>query len=462
MELTPVLEHLERDQPQALARLFDLLRIPSISTDPAHKADCARAAEWMVADLRSMGFNAATRATAGHPMVLGHMDGPPGAPRILFYGHYDVQPVDPISLWRQPPFEPHLEDGKYGKRIVARGAVDDKGLVMCFLEACRAWRKVHGTLPCGVTVFLEGEEESGSPSFEPFLNSARSELQADICLVSDTGMWDIDTPSITAMLRGLVYMEVTLHGPSRDLHSGGYGGAVPNPCNVLASIIGQMHDSDRRVMLDGFYDAIEPLPASILAEWKQLSFSDGEFLGDIGISHGYGEAGTSTLERIWSRPTLDCNGICGGYTGPGAKTVIGTHASAKLSCRLVPGQDPARVAQSLRDFVTARLPRGCRAEFQNHGQNPALLLRADSPMLRAAAKAMEGIYKRKTVLIGAGGSIPAVGMIKRILGLDSMLVGFGLDDDGAHSPNEKFELRCFANGARSQAAILGAIGALRP
>lgn len=460
-ELQPVLTHLENDRVGARERLFDFLRIPSISTDPAHGADCAAAAGWCVADLRLSGFNAAVRPTAGHPMVVGRRDGPPGAPHILFYGHYDVQPVDPVELWRHGPFDPTLEDGPHGPRVVARGAVDDKGEVAAFFEACRAWQVVHGALPCGVTVFLEGEEESGSPSLEPFLEASRAELKADVCVVADTGMWDIDTPSITAMLRGIALVEVIIHGPSRDLHSGLYGGGVPNPAQVLSSILAAMHDDQRRVQLAGFYDSIAPLSDRIRQMWAKLPNRDAQFLGGVGVSVPLGETGFSTLERTWCRPTLEVNGIYGGYTGPGSKTVIGAHAGAKISCRLVPGQDPARVVASLKQFVLQRLPSGCRAEFIDQGASPAIQVSDDSPWLRAAAKAMQGIMGRETLIIGSGGSIPAVGAIQRHLGIDSILVGFGLDDDAVHSPNEKFEMRCFENAARCHAAILSQIGALR-
>ncbi len=290
-------------------------------------------------------------------MVVATHEGPPGwdGPRILYYGHYDVQPPDPLALWTSPPFEPTIVDGPKGKRVVARGAVDDKGQVMTFIEAFRAWRDVHGTLPCPVTVLLEGEEESGSASLEPFLKAHSKMLAADVCVVSDTGMWDIDTPAVTTMLRGLVYVEITVHGPTRDLHSGMYGGAVPNPCNVLASIIAQLHDANRVVQIPGFYDDVREVSAAVKGQWSKLDFPEGEFLGDIGLKAGFGESGRSTLERTWSRPTCDVNGFWGGYTGAGAKTVIASHASAKLSCRLVAEQDPAKVLAGIRAFVR----RGC-------------------------------------------------------------------------------------------------------
>ncbi|MDA0802575.1 MAG: M20/M25/M40 family metallo-hydrolase [Planctomycetota bacterium] len=462
LDLAPVLAQLDADRTNALERLGDFLRIPSISTDPARNADTRRAGQWAVNDLRSIGFNASLHDTAGHPMVVGHIDGPaPDAQRVLFYGHYDVQPADPLELWESPPFEPRTVSGPLGDRIVARGAVDDKGQVMTFFEACRAWRTVHGVLPCAVTVFLEGEEESGSPSFMPFLQSNKELLRSDVCVVSDTGMWDVETPAITTRLRGLVYLDITIHGPSHDLHSGMYGGAVPNPCDVLAGIIAQLHDSQRRVTIPGFYDGVQmPQPAT-LQSWKGLPDTEAEFLGGIGLREGFGETGYSLLERVWARPTLEVNGMSGGYTGPGAKTVIGAKANAKLSCRLVPGQDPGVVENSLKEFIQSRLPAGCRMECHSHGANPAICVQESSRYLEAAERGLGAIFGRPAFRIGSGGSVPAVGMIASVLGVDTLLVGFGLDDDRVHSPNEKFEVACFANGARSHAAILAEIGKLR-
>jgi acetylornithine deacetylase/succinyl-diaminopimelate desuccinylase-like protein len=461
--LTRVLDRVRAAHPDSVQRLCDFLRIPSISADPAYKAQTAQAGTWCVEQLRSAGLNAQLMPTAGHPMVVATHEGPPGwdGPRILYYGHYDVQPPDPLALWTSPPFEPTIVDGPKGKRVVARGAVDDKGQVMTFIEAFRAWRDVHGTLPCPVTVLLEGEEESGSASLEPFLKAHSKMLAADVCVVSDTGMWDIDTPAVTTMLRGLVYVEITVHGPSRDLHSGMYGGAVPNPCNVLASILAQLHDANRVVQIPGFYDDVREVSAPVKAQWASLQFPEGEFLGDIGLKSGFGEKGRTTLERTWSRPTCDVNGMWGGYTGAGAKTVIASHASAKLSCRLVADQDPGKVLAGIRAFVEARLPAGCRYEIAEFGAAPAFSVRDDNPFLSATQRALKGVFGRDAALIGSGGSIPAVGAIRTHTGADALLVGFGLDDDCVHSPNEKFELRCLLNGTLSHAAMLHEFGLMR-
>lgn len=454
-----LLGEVDRAFDASVARLVAFLRIPSVSTDPAFDADTRRCADWLVGELRGLGFEAEAAPTAGQPMVVAHHPGtgPDAArrPRILYYGHYDVQPADPLELWTSAPFEPAIVEGPRGKRVVARGAVDDKGQVMGIVEALRAWRAVAGGPPCPVTLMIEGEEESGSRSLEPFMESAKARLAADVCVVSDTGMWDVGTPAITTRLRGLVYHEVRIHGPSRDLHSGMYGGAVPNPINVLARILAELHDADRRVAIPGFYDGIAELSPAAKAQWESLGFDEAEFLGEIGIPAGFGERGRSTLERTWSRPTCDVNGILGGYVGRGAKTVIASHASAKVSFRLVAGQDPARIAALFEQFVVERLPAGCRAEFESHGANPAVEVSESSRFLAAAEAGLRATYGKAPLRIGTGGSIPAVGAIARILGMDSLLVGFGLDDDCVHSPNEKFELACYRGAIRSHAAILG-------
>jgi acetylornithine deacetylase/succinyl-diaminopimelate desuccinylase-like protein len=454
LPLDAVLTRLLANRAPAIERWKELLRIPSIGTDPARKADTRRAAEWLVENLRATGFDAALRETAGQPMVVGHHPGAGNGarPHVLYYGHYDVQPVEPLELWLSPPFEPTMLTTDRGERLVARGAVDDKGQVMTWLEALRAWHDVHGGPPVPVSVFLEGEEESGSPSLVPFLEENRGELEADVCVVSDTGMWDIDTPAISTMLRGLIYVELKLFGPSRDLHSGMYGGAVPNPLNILTRVLGELHDAQGRVQIPGFYDDVREVEEA--REWAELPFDESDFLAGAGLTRPFGEAGRSTLERIWSRPTCDINGIWGGYTGPGSKTVIPAEASAKLSCRLVPDQDPQRILASLQRFLDERTPPECRWEVDLHGLSPSIRLPADSPYLQAAKRALEAVFGRPPLMIGMGGSIPAVEAIRRLLGMDSLLVGFGLKDDLVHSPNEKFELRCFEAGMQTHARLL--------
>jgi acetylornithine deacetylase/succinyl-diaminopimelate desuccinylase-like protein len=453
----PVLQRLTADFPAAVGRLEDLLRIPSISTDPAFKAETRRAGQWLVDQLTSIGFEASLRDTPGHPMLVAHHPGPGNGPHLLYYGHYDVQPPDPLPLWRSDPFQPQIVEGPRGKRVVARGAVDDKGQLMAIIEAFRAWVAVHGSLPCRITMLIEGEEETGSPSFAGFLAANRDELKADVCILSDTSSWDMETPAITTMLRGLVYVEVTLHGPSHDLHSGLYGGGVVNPINALTRVLGQLHDAAGRVQIPGFYDDVAEMSAEELGAWRGLGFDEQAFLAGAGLRTPSGEAGRSALERLWSRPTCDLNGIHGGYTGAGTKTVIAAKASAKLSCRLVANQDPARIVAGIRAFFDARTPPDCRWEFEVHGASPAIRVPTDSAFLGAARRGLADIYGREAVLIGGGGSIPAVGMIQAALGVDALLVGFGLEDDLIHSPNEKFELRCYENGMKSHAAILARI-----
>lgn len=460
LPLEEVQTQLRNEFDQSVERLKALLRIPSIGTDPAFKAQTLEAAGWMVETLRSIGFEAGLRETPGQPAVIAHHPGPGGdGPRLLYYGHYDVQPAEPLDLWTTPPFEPTVIDGPHGQQIVARGAVDNKGQSVMFIEAFRAWQTVHGTLPAAVTVFLEGEEESGSPSLEGFLDAHRHELGADVCIVSDTNMWDIDTPAIGVMLRGLLYVDVTLHGPSQDLHSGLYGGAVPNPLNILARMLGDLHDEAGRVQIPGFYDDLADL-GDLAATWQTLDFDDAAFLGNAGLARSTGEAGKSTLERIWSRPTCDLNGLYGGYTGAGAKTVIPAKASAKLSCRLVPDQDPRKVKEGLLAFLDARTPDGCRVEVHDLGASPALKIPTDSLFLKAAEAALTDVFGRAPILVGMGGSIPAVGAIKHHLGIDAILMGFGLADDRVHAPNEKFELRCFQAGMLAHAVLIAKLAAL--
>ncbi len=455
MQTEPVLAHIEATLDQARARWFELLRIPSVSAQPAHAGDCRRAADWVRAQLDSMGFATAVHDTPGHPVVLGHHPGPGAGPHLLFYGHYDVQPAEPFELWTHAPFDPVMSDGPHGPRVVARGAVDDKGQVMMWLEALRAWHDVHGTLPVPVTVLVEGEEEVGSPNLEAFLMQQRDALQADVAIISDTGMWDIDTPALTTRLRGLAYVQLTVHAAARDLHSGLFGGSALNPITLLTAILGGLKDQAGQVQIPGFYDGVQDVPPGLAAQWAALGFDEAAFLGGIGLSHPAGEHGRTALERLWARPTADINGIWGGYQGPGSKTVIAAEAGAKISFRLVPGQDPDAVVAGFRAFVDARLPPDARAEIEVFGTAPGIEIAEDSRFIQAAKAVLAEEYGRPAILIGSGGSIPVVGSFRTLLGLDSVLMGFGLDDDQVHSPNEKFEWRCFHHGLRAHARLLG-------
>ena len=455
--LDNALSAIDANQPAAIERLFALLAIPSVSALPAHYPDCDRAADWLCAALTDIGFSAVKHVTSGRPIVTGAgKANSRDAPRVLFYGHYDVQPADPLALWTTPPFEPRLVAGENGQRIVARGAADDKGQLMTFVEACRAFQ-ASGGLPCNVSVIFEGEEETGSPSLPAFMAEHANLLKADIALVCDTSMWDRETPAITIMLRGVMLEEVILRGASRDLHSGLYGGAAINPIRVLAKILAALHDDNGAVALADFYDGVEELPDEIAAQWAALNFSGEKFLGEVGLSAPAGEKGRSVLEQIWSRPTCDVNGIVGGYIGEGAKTVLPALASAKVSFRLVGKQNPERIVKAFRAFVAARLPRDVKAEFISHGASPALVLPTTSEALRRARRALEAEWGRPAALVGSGGSIPIVGAFKRELNLDCLMVGFGLNDDAIHSPNEKYECSSFHKGARSWARILHAL-----
>jgi acetylornithine deacetylase/succinyl-diaminopimelate desuccinylase-like protein len=458
MAIEKVLSRVDADIDGSLDRLFELLRIKSISADPAYKADCREAAGWCARTLSEIGIEASVRDTIGHPMVVGHYDGAgPGAPHVLFYGHYDVQPVDPVSLWDRDPFDPAVIDVNGEKRIMARGAEDDKGQLMTFVEAARAWMKETGRLPVNLTVLFEGEEESSSPSLLPFLNANAEELKADIALVCDTSMWDRQTPAITTMLRGLLYEEVFIEAASHDLHSGAFGSAARNPIHVLTRILAGLHDDQGRVTIPSFYDGVAEVSPEQKAQWQSLGFDEKEFLGSIGLSIPAGEAGYSVLEKIWARPTAEVNGIVGGYIGEGAKTVIPAKASAKVSFRLVGDQDPEKIRDNFRAFVRERVPTDCKVTFGSHGGDRAVSQPSDSPWVQKTRRALTEEWGRDAALIAMGGSIPIVTQFKRHLGMDSVLVGFGLDDDRIHSPNEKYNLQSFHGGIRSWARILEAI-----
>ncbi|MGN7294416.1 M20/M25/M40 family metallo-hydrolase [Rhizobium sp. SAFR-030] len=458
-DLTSVLEQADRNLTSSLDRLFELVRIQSISTDPAYKAECREAGEWLVSTLNELGFTASLRDTPGHPMVVAHHNAASSdAPHVLFYGHYDVQPVDPLSLWENDPFDPKIKDIGEGRKVITgRGTSDDKGQLMTFVEACRAYKEINGSLPVRITILFEGEEESGSPSLKPFLEANAAELKAEYALVCDTSMWDAETPAIAATLRGLVGEEITITAADRDLHSGLFGGAAANPIHILASILAGLRDETGRVTLDGFYDGVEETPQNIKASWDNLGRSAESFLGEVGLSQPSGEKGRSVLELTWARPTCEVNGIWGGYTGEGFKTVIAAKASAKVSFRLVGEQDPAKIRESFRNYVRSGIPADCSVEFHEHGGSPAIQLAYDSPVLTKAKAALSDEWPKPAVVVGMGGSIPIVGDFQTYLGMDSLLVGYGLIDDRIHSPNEKYDLNSFHKGIRSWIRILAAL-----
>jgi acetylornithine deacetylase/succinyl-diaminopimelate desuccinylase-like protein len=387
--------------------------------------------------------------------------GPQGkAPRVLFYGHYDVQPVDPLDLWDAPPFAPRiatLPDGR--KIIVARGACDDKGQLMTFVEACRAFMAITGQLPLPITMMIEGEEECGSKHLFGFVKDNADEFKLDLALVCDTSMWDPVTPMVTTSLRGLVYEEVRLSCADRDLHSGLFGGAAQNPLRVLAHILAAMHDENGRVTIPGFYDGVSELPPQIEADLKGLDLTPENFLAEVGLKVPAGEKDRMLIEQIATRPTAEINGMIGGYTGEGAKTVIPAEAMAKVSFRLVGAQDPQKIRTAFHAFVRARLPVDARVEFKSFASAPATELPFDSPLLAKTRAALAAEWGKKALAIGEGGSIPIVGDFQRVLGMDTIMVGFALDDDRVHAPNEKFDLTSFHKGTRSWARILAALAA---
>ncbi|MGJ8582996.1 MAG: M20/M25/M40 family metallo-hydrolase [Marinosulfonomonas sp.] len=455
MTLDAVLAKIDADLPDATERLFELLRIPSVSTDPAYKSDCDRAADWLVDDLKSLGAEASKRPTPGHPMVVGHI-GDTG-PHVLFYGHYDVQPVDPIELWDRDPFDPAIEDTAKGAVIRGRGSADDKGQLMTFIEACRAWIAVNGSLPCRITFFFEGEEESGSPSLVPYLKENSQELTADIALICDTGLFGDSTPTIITMLRGLLGEEITINAANKDLHSGMFGGAAINPIRVLSGIIAGLHDDKGRITLPGFYDDVPELSPEVRAQWDALNFDASQFLGDVDLAVPAGEQDRTPLEMVWSRPTCEVNGIWGGYTGDGFKTVLPASASAKISFRLVGQQDPLKIREAFRAYVESNLPADCTADFAPHGASPASVMSTDNPAFEKARLALSDEWPNSAAYAGCGGSIPVAGYFKEILDMDAMLIGFGKDDDQLHSPNEKYDVESFQKGTRSWARILDAL-----
>lgn len=465
---------LESHESESIERLKQWLAIPSVGTDAQYDQDTRRAAQWAADHLKESGFQVALRETGtpedpGHPIVMAHCPGSDDyqGPHILFYGHYDVQPADPVELWESPPFTPVLKpaDGEIGERIVARGACDDKGQVMMFLEAMRAWFETCGVAGGGVkyTVMLEGEEESGSVNLENFVRDNADELgQTDVCLISDTGMLGRGRPAITYGVRGLAYTEITLTGPDQDLHSGLWGGKVPNPINELCGVLAQLWDDDRRITIPGFYEGVRELTDAEREQWEGLGVDEAAALRGIGLAPeaSVGEKGFSFIEREWARPTAEINGIIGGYTGPGAKTVIPSKASAKVSFRLVDDQDSAKITRAFFDWLTARTPVGCRWSFEDHGGGAPATCATDSEPLRAAAKAIERGCAVAPAMIKSGGSIPVAGLLKQTLGLETIFMGFGLEDDRVHSPNEKFELDCYRMGARSHVALVEQLRAL--
>ena len=443
-------DFLAKNEQRNQEQLFDFLRIPSVSAKSEHNADTARAADWVAQSMRDIGMQASVHATAGHPVVVGEWrDAGPSAQTILVYGHYDVQPAEPLELWTSPAFEPTIRDGK----LFARGSVDDKGQLFLHIKALEAHLKTRGKLPVNVIVLAEGEEEVGSVNLEAFIEARAAELKCDAVVISDSTMFAPGLPSILSSLRGMAYFEINVVGPSGDLHSGMYGGAVVNPAMALARILATLHDEDGRIAIEGFHDAIAPWPGQVLEQMRTLPFDEEHFRAETGASKLGGEKGYTVLERLWTRPTCEVNGLLSGYTGEGAKTVLPSKAMAKVSCRLVPDQDPAEIEKLMRAHVERVAPQGVTATVTHlHGGKP---WRAEltGPIFEAANKALTAAFGKEPVITGEGGSIPVVGDFQRILGAPVLLIGFGLPGENAHAPNEWMSVENFVVGTRAIAAL---------
>ncbi|MEZ4808177.1 MAG: dipeptidase [Flavobacteriales bacterium] len=437
--------YIKTNEERFLNELMDLLRIPSVSADPKYSADVARCAEAVRTRLEEAGLeNVEVCRTAGHPIVYGERIVDPSKPTVLVYGHYDVQPADPIDLWDSGPFEPVIKDGM----IYARGSADDKGQFYMHVKALEAMMR-NGGLPCNVKVMIEGEEEVGSKHLGVFVKENKERLAADVVLISDTAMIANDVPSINTGLRGLSYVEVEVTGPNRDLHSGVYGGAVANPINALCEMIASLHDTDRRVTIPGFYDAVKELSAAERKALAEAPFDEAEYMRELGVKAVRGEKGYSTEERASIRPTLDVNGIWGGYTGDGAKTVLPGKAFAKLSMRLVPDQKSAAITALFQEHFERIAPPGVTVKVHPHHGGEAAVTPIDSPAYLAASKAMEETFGKRPIPTRGGGSIPIVALFEEELGLKTVLFGFGLDSDNIHSPNEKYGVFNYMQGIRS-------------
>jgi succinyl-diaminopimelate desuccinylase len=437
--------------------LCELLRIASVSADSRRKSDVRRAAEWVAGQFRGLGLKTEICETPGNPIVYAEWPAAPGAPTALVYGHYDVQPPEPLDLWKSPPFEPTRRDGN----LYARGATDDKGQMFTHIKSAEAWLKGGGgKLPVNLKFLIEGEEEVGSANLDPFIAANRERLKADVCVISDTSQFAPGVPAITYGLRGIAYYELRIQGPSRDLHSGTFGGAVMNPATALVRMLATLHDADGRVQVPGFYDDVVPLSDAERREFAALPFDEAGFKQAIGLTDVAGEKGFTTLERRWARPTCDINGLTSGYQGEGAKTVLPAYASAKFSFRLVPKQDPAKIDRALKDHLQKVCPPGVSLSLTSFHGAPGVVVPLDSPYVAAAQRAIESGFGRRPVFMREGGSIPVVSTFHDLLGLDTLLLGWGLDDDNTHSPNEKFCLADFHRGIKASAYLWHELGEL--
>jgi len=446
-----IINYIKENENTYIEELKEFLRIPSISTQLENKVDIKRAADFVAEKLKIAGMNRVeVYKTEGHPIVYGEWLGAPGKPTVLIYGHYDVQPVDPVELWDSPPFDPIIKDGK----IYARGATDDKGQMYMHIKSVEAYFKMQGSLPVNVKFIIEGEEEIGSESLESFINNNTELLKCDSVLISDTALYGPGIPTLTYGLRGLCYMEVELTGPNRDLHSGTFGGGVANPINILAEIISKLQNKNGKITIPHFYDNVKKLTKKERDGFKALKFSEKKFAKELGVAELKGEKGYTTLERIWARPTLDCNGIIGGFTTDGAKTVLPSKVMAKISMRLVPDQNPKRIGKNFEKYIKSLAPKSVRVNIKNlHGAHP-VLTPLDSNATVAAAKAMEKAFGKRIVYMREGGSVPIVTVFTKKLKAPVVLMGLGLNTENLHSPNEHFSLKHFQLGIISSAYFM--------
>jgi acetylornithine deacetylase/succinyl-diaminopimelate desuccinylase-like protein len=450
-ELQKIAAYLQANRQRFEQQLFELIRIPSVSAQPDHNPDTRKAAEFVRDNLKAMGVPAElVEFSKGHPIVYGERLDAPGKPTLLVYGHYDVQPAEPLEPWNSPPFEPTVRDGN----IYARGATDDKGQMFTHLKAAESWLKTAGKLPVNVKFLIEGEEEVGGANLDSYMSANAEKLACDYAVISDTSQFAAGMPAITYGLKGLAYFELRVQGANRDLHSGTFGGAVQNPLNAIVTILASLKTADGRIAIDGFYDDVVPLAEWERAEFDKLPFSEANFQADLGVAALFGETGYSTLERKWARPTCDLNGLWGGYQGAGPKTVLPCKAGAKFSFRLVPNQDNYKIAQALKAHIAKVCPPGVTYELEDMHGAPAVLVDTKTPGFAAATRAIESAFGTKPVFIREGGSIPVVGLIKKYLNVDTLLLGWGQNDDNLHGPNEKFSLADFHHGIEASAHLL--------
>jgi len=451
-------KRLQTNATQSIERLFHFLGIPSISTDSSHDSDCVAAAEWLAGELTSIGMDARLVPATRHPAIIAHGPKVNNALNVLFYGHYDVQPPEPLDEWESHPFDPAIKTRDGREVIHGRGAADDKGQLMTFVEACRALHESSG-IPLNLTFLIEGEEEIGSPSVKTLLETYKDELSADIALICDTGMLDFDSPAIGCQLRGFVGEIITIEAATSDLHSGNYGGAARNPAVVMSKILASIVNTDGSISLPDFYEGVEDTSEELMRDWKQLTSMEANLLDEVGLKIPAGEHDRSVLEQVWARPSFDINSLSSGYVGPGFKTVLPSTAQAKVSFRLVGNQDPHKIREVFRREVGKFVPVDCKVNFEAFGTVPAVEMDISRNEFTLVKDAIRGVWKNPCVFIGMGGSIPIVTDIKKLLGLDTVLLGFSLSDDHMHAPNEKYDLECFRKGALSWLRILRALEA---